>query len=215
MLIHLLRHGQFGPDHGQRLDGYYDPPLNDVGVEQAQALGTRLRRCGPIEALYTSDLRRTRQTADVIAPYLDATPHVEPRLREIYRGELEEKPWEVIREEYPDFYREWQNREIDVPYPRGESGREVWQRASAALDEITRDSITDTHGGSDGGSVAIVTHGGTIMILLSGYLGLDMARRRGFRIDTCSISTVEFDASGQASSQRFTVTRVNDTAHLE
>lgn len=207
MLIHLLRHGQFGPDDGRRLDGYYDPPLNDVGIEQAQALGARLRRYGPIEALYTSDLSRTRQTADVVARYLDATPHVEPRLREIYRGELEEKPWEVVREEYPDFYRRWVEREIDVPYPGGESGREVWQRASAALDEIVR-----THGG---GSVAIVTHGGTIMILLSGYLGLDLARRRGFRIDTCSISTVEFDPAGQASPQRFTVIRVNDTAHLE
>jgi broad specificity phosphatase PhoE len=211
MLIHLIRHGQFGPDDGHRLDGYYDPPLNGVGIEQVQALGARLHRCGPIEALYTSDLRRARQTADILARYLDATPHVEPRLREIYRGELEEKPWEVVREEYPDFYRRWVERETDMPYPGGESGREVWQRASTALDEITRDGIARTHGGS----VAIVTHGGTIMILLSGYLGLDMAHRRGFRIDTCSISTVEFDPSDRASPRRFTVTRVNDTAHLE
>lgn len=49
------------------------------------------------------------------------------------------------------------------------------------------------------------------MILLSGYLGLNLAKRRGFRIDECSISTVEFDES----SQRFTVLRVNDTARLE
>jgi broad specificity phosphatase PhoE len=201
MLIHLMRHGQFDADEGHRTDGYVDPQLSALGIEQAKALAGRLHRHHPIDALYTSDLRRTIQTATIVAQALGIEPRIEPRFREIYRGVLEEKSWEQIEREYPDFYREWIKREIDVPYPNGESGREVWLRAGTALDEITQ---------SHNGDIGIITHGGTIMILLSGCLGLDMAKRRGFRIDTCSLTTIEFDQFAH----RFTVVRVNDTSHL-
>lgn len=151
MRIHLLRHGQFGPDDGHRTDGYSDPDLNDVGTEQARALGARLRRYPSIDTLYTSDLRRTTQTAGIVAQALGVTPRVEPRFREIYRGELEDKTWEMVAEKYPEFYREWTRREIDVPYPNGESAMDVWKRASAAVDEIVK---------AHAGDVGIVTHGG-------------------------------------------------------
>lgn len=176
--------------------------MNDVGAAQARALGARLRRCPPVEALFTSDLRRAAQTADIVVESLGLETRVDTRLREIHRGELEGKGWEVVKEEYPEFYREWTLRQIDVPYPQGESGAEVWERASAAIGEIVK---------AHSEAVAIVTHGGTIMALLSGYLGLALFKRFGFRIDQCSISTVESDDEAS----EFKVTRVNDTAHLE
>jgi len=53
MMIHLLRHGQFGSDGRGGHPEYYDPGLNDLGKRQSEALGRRLREHYPIDVVYT------------------------------------------------------------------------------------------------------------------------------------------------------------------
>jgi broad specificity phosphatase PhoE len=202
MMIHLLRHGQFGSDGRGGHPEYYDPGLNDLGKRQSEALGRRLREHYPIDVVYTSDLRRAFQTAEIVAQIVGAEMKVDIRFREVYRGECEFQSLEDIKELYPAFYDEWMRRETDFRYPKGESGQDVWDRASEAMTEIVSRRFEN---------VAIVTHGGVIMALLCGYLGSDLANRFKFSIGLCSINSLIYDAV----SGRFTITRVGDTAHLE
>jgi probable phosphoglycerate mutase len=90
--ILLVRHGESQPVDPERpfelVDGHGDPPLDPVGVEQAERVGARLAG-EDIAAIYVTTLRRTVETAAPLAQRLGITPQVEPGLREVYLGEWE------------------------------------------------------------------------------------------------------------------------------
>jgi broad specificity phosphatase PhoE len=114
-------------------------------------------------------------------------------------GDLPVKGWEA----YPEYHTEWLKHEADLPYPNGEAGQDVKQRAWEVIDEI----LAGQHQ-----AVAVVTHGGTIMILLSACLGLGLEKRFRFSpMANCSISTLVYDET----SRNLRLERVNDIAHLE
>lgn len=90
--IVLVRHGQSASYVPGRpfdlVDGHGDPHLSDLGRHQARLLGERLAH-EPIDAIYTSSLTRTKQTAAPLAEKLGIVPEVEADLREVYLGEFE------------------------------------------------------------------------------------------------------------------------------
>jgi broad specificity phosphatase PhoE len=73
--ILLARHGETQWNLERRWQGWADPPLNDTGRAQAQALAQQLRDT-PFDAVYTSDLRRAHETAEIVA-----APHGVPVAR--------------------------------------------------------------------------------------------------------------------------------------
>jgi broad specificity phosphatase PhoE len=146
----LVRHGQTKWNLEGRYQGQSDTPLNENGRIQARLLAQKLRDFS-FEALYTSDLQRTRETAAIIGKALDVPVTLEPRLREINQGEWEGQLVEDIRERYAKL---WQQRTIDpagLRPPGGETVAEVAARVYAALDDIARQH--------PGVSVIIVSHG--------------------------------------------------------
>ena len=88
----LVRHGESAPAHPDRpfplLDGHGDPPLDPVGVQQAELLADRLQH-ETIDAIYVTTLQRTHETAAPLAGALGLTLVVEPDLREVFLGEWE------------------------------------------------------------------------------------------------------------------------------
>lgn len=91
MLIGFVRHGQTDWNAQGIIQGQTDIPLNDEGISQANALSKRLSLEEPIwDAVISSDLRRARETAEIIARRL-AIPLLaaDPRFRERYFGEIE------------------------------------------------------------------------------------------------------------------------------
>src|SRR5690349_13459691 len=88
----LVRHGQSAAyvdgTSFPLVDGHGDPPLSDLGREQAERVGDRLAGAG-IDAIYVTTLRRTAETAAPLVRHLGLTPAVEPGLREVYLGEWE------------------------------------------------------------------------------------------------------------------------------
>lgn len=90
--ILLVRHGESAPADPDRpfdlVDGHGDPPLHDAGVAQAQQVAERLRD-EEIGAVYTSNLQRTKQTAEPLCQLLDLRPIEIADLREVYLGEYE------------------------------------------------------------------------------------------------------------------------------
>ncbi|HUW11946.1 MAG TPA: histidine phosphatase family protein [Anaerolineae bacterium] len=160
-IVILVRHGQSTWNAAGRWQGQGDPPLSDVGREQARVVAQRLRG-EPIAALYASDLRRAAETAEIIGQTIGLRPQLDPRLRELDVGGWSGMTIEEIAERFPEQYRAWRNYE-DVRPGGGEMFREMRQRAAAALEQIA--------GAHPGRTVCLVTHGGIVYALRGHALG--------------------------------------------
>ncbi len=160
----LIRHGETDWNVEGRYQGQADPPLNGRGVAQAHRLAEALRGVG-LEVLYTSPLRRARQTAEVVAEALGLPLYEEPRLMEIHQGDWQGRLRAEIAARYPELFRRWLEEPWSVTPPGGESLAQVQARVYAALDEIIA-----RH---PGGCVGLVTHRIPIALIKVRYQGLD------------------------------------------
>jgi broad specificity phosphatase PhoE len=133
--IVLIRHGETDWNVEGRYQGQADPPLNAKGFQQAQKLANELTDSG-IRNIYTSPLKRTRQTAELIAQNLEIQPIDEPRFMEIHQGDWQTRLRSEIEGLYPDLFKTWETDPWKVSPPGGEGLPEVRRRVYAALDEI-------------------------------------------------------------------------------
>ena len=127
----LVRHGQTDWNLAGRYQGQSDVPLNENGRAEAHALAKQLQE-QPFIAIYTSDLKRAKETAEIIGVFLRLPVILEPRLREINQGEWEGQLVEVIQARYAAL---WERRTVDpagVRPPGGETVGEVARRVHAA-----------------------------------------------------------------------------------
>lgn len=200
MNIYLIRHGEKTEDD----KNHASLELTEKGFHQADLLGRRLTKYS-IARIYSSDMTRAIQTAQTINQYLGVHIITNAGLREIRMGACDTMGWPYLVERYPEFMEEFSRHDADIPYPPdGECGRDVWQRAGQVIRDITMTGLDN---------VAVVTHGGVIRILLSGFLGLGQERRFyiGEPLMNCSISIIKYDERRQC----FYVHSINDYAHLE
>lgn len=155
--VTLLRHG---PTAGNLrkcyVGGGSDESLCPEGVLAAAALP---RRDG-VQRVYTSDLRRTVQTAAICYPM--ARCREVPELREMAFGRFEGKNWAELGDD--PAYRRWVDGGCMDTCPGGESRAAFIGRVSAAFTHIVKEELAE---GTDG--LYFVVHGGTIMALLSQY----------------------------------------------
>lgn len=196
----LIRHGETDWNAQRRYQGQSDVPLNDAGHRQAAALAQRLEGVD-ISAIYSSDLRRARQTASEIASLHPLPVRDEPRLKEISFGRWEGLTYGEIQERWPEEMAAWFADPIQVTPPGGETLAQVAGRVKAALDDIVRTNA--------GGTVAIVAHGGTLRVLLCAAIEIDPRAQWRFGLSTASISEL------QVSDSHTVLVRLNDTHHLD
>ena len=100
----FVRHGETDWNAQHRWQGHSDTALNDVGREQARRLAERARA---VDALYSSDLARARETAEIIAERLGLEMRLDPRLRERGFGSWEGMTTEEIESSFPDEQARW------------------------------------------------------------------------------------------------------------
>jgi probable phosphoglycerate mutase len=145
--ILLVRHGQSEWNASGRWQGQADPPLSELGAEQAIAAA---KAVGIVDAIYASDLVRAQHTAELVAAQLGADVAVEPRLRERNAGEWEGRTRAEIEESWPGFLETGRR-------PAGyEPDDSVLGRVLGALDAIA--AMHD-------GDVLVVTHGGVVRVV--------------------------------------------------
>lgn len=198
MNIYLIRHGrQSSPLCNVNVE------LAEEGKRQAELLGRRLEDYR-IDALYSSDLIRAIETAEILNKHLNREHLIREDIREISFGFLEGKSNEEIDSEFGVFKQEQLLLKEDIPYPGGECGRQVFDRAMRTIEEILH---------SDKSNIAVVTHGGVIRALVSGLLGLDMSKKLllGISLENTSITHLVYDKNRT----RFYLQRFNDYSHLE
>jgi len=198
--ILLIRHGETAWNREQVFRGRSDIALADRGREQARLLAERLAE-EDLEAVYSSSLSRSRETAEPVAKAHGLRVRVDDRLTDMSYGQWEGRQHEEVKREHPDLYRTW----IEAPHtfrpPGGERLSEVVARAWPAMGEIGRRHRE--------GRVAVVTHRVVCKLLLCSAVGAGEAAFWRVRVDTASISIVE------TGDDLWVVTRVNDTHHLE
>jgi broad specificity phosphatase PhoE len=162
----LIRHGQTAWNREGRWQGQLDVPLNHHGLEQAAALAEALR-IQPLDAIYTSDLQRARQTAEVLAAPTGAPLFTDRRLREISLGRWQGMTLDEIRAggEGQALDR-FQANPAAAPAPGGETIGELSARLQAAVDDVLR--------AHPQGRVALVSHGLALAALRASLLGLSL-----------------------------------------
>jgi len=147
--ILLVRHGQSEWNALGRWQGQADPPLSDLGRQQAFSAS---RRLGTVDAIVSSDLQRAMETAQIISGQLGVGPvMVEPLLRERDAGEWSGLTREEIDEQYPGYLDE---RRRPPGYEEDES---LLGRTLEALGRVEKEFR--------GGEVLVVAHGGLVYAL--------------------------------------------------
>ena len=199
MNIFLIRHGR----QNSRLCNV-DVELSKEGREQAELAGERLRNY-EIEVVYSSQLLRAKETADIINQYLDKPRVIDERWQEADFGGMTGLSDEEMKQKYGDFLAKRATMTEDVPYPDGgENCQMVFHRAFTALKDLTKQPYEN---------VCVVTHGGVLRALLTGIVGADYAKWLTFgrQIENCSITHIMYDEKMET----FHIERLNDFAHFE
>ena len=157
--ILLARHGQTNDNLPPiRFQGFRDTPLNDKGREQAHELAERIAaEPEPIRSLWSSDLSRARETAEIVGAMIGLTPRFDARLREANRGEWEGHLFRDIERGDPERYAAWMHAGASFRFPGGESLQDQLDRVSAALTDVERAGELPA---------LIVCHGGSIRVIL-------------------------------------------------
>ncbi len=156
--IVLMRHGVTSWNQRGLLQGHSDVALSDEGRRQARLLALRMAREDRPAALYSSDLRRARETADIVAEAcgLDVIPT--RALREHHYGVFEGVSWEAYRDE---IVRASELRGIGPSEYRPEGGESRRDFARRIEDFLA--GILESH---RGGVIWIVCHGGVIRYIV-------------------------------------------------
>ncbi len=157
LTIALARHGETDDNREPvRVQGFRDTPLNDTGRAQAAQLADRVVEIG-FRSLWSSDLSRARETAEIVGRRIGLTPRLDARLREANRGRWEGRLFIDIEREDPAGYAAWRRAGDQFRFPGGESLLEQQQRVAAAVDEIRRAGESPA---------LVVCHGGSIRVML-------------------------------------------------
>ncbi|MCH5265456.1 MAG: histidine phosphatase family protein [Lachnospiraceae bacterium] len=197
--IFLIRHGR----QCSKLCNV-DVELDEAGRKQAALVGERLKTYG-LEKLYSSELIRARETAEIIGKKIGLSCEVLPDIQEIHFGGFTGKTDEAIREQYADFRRERSLHQADLPYPEGgECGADVVRRVMPQLHKLCQRPEM---------RIGVVTHGGVIRSTCAAVLQTEQRHKLKFAMDmeNTSLTHLIYDEDRGF----FILERFNDFAHLE
>ena len=188
MTIYLLRHGHIVSDPVKRFIGQQDLPLSARGVAQAHRWRKALSSVR-FDAVFASDLARSRETACIITGNKEAAVSVLPAFREISLGSLEGRSMEEVQRRQPDL---WHARGKDLVGFRptgGESFSDLSRRVLPAFDAIVRAYPENRH-------VLISAHAGVNRVILCHVLGMPMANLFRIAQDHGCMNTLAIRSDG-------------------
>ena len=196
----LIRHGATVLSAEDRFAGSTDVLLSDEGRAQARALGERLADA-ELAAVYASPMKRTVETAALLAAPHGLSLATDPGLREIDHGRWEQLTRREVEARFPEEYSNWEADPFTFAPLDGESGLSVMARALPILRQIV---VAHT-----GKTVAVVSHKATIRLVLCSLLGIDA---RGYR-DRLDQSPACLNALDFKDPVRARLVVYNDTSH--
>ena len=214
MLQYLVRHGESVSNLEGRVQGQEDIELSDLGRAQARqvAAWSRSLSASPpvaqslIGEVWSSPLRRARETAAEIAAVLGLPVMLEEGLCELHAGIFQGHLWADLEAEFPDEVAQWRSGDVHYRIPGGESRAQLAARGRAAIEMLA---------GRDTPGMIVVAHGGVLTAALGSMLGrehplLAAAAERPFTrlpaLANCSVTQLEWPGPRLVS--------FNETGHL-
>jgi alpha-ribazole phosphatase len=185
--IYLVRHGSVVGSETRRFIGHLDVPLSTRGELEAAALARRLATV-KLAAAYSSDLSRTRRTAEILTGPHRLEAVAVPALREFAMGRWEGLTAEEIRALDPAAFDAWMADVGRFQFPDGEGLGAVTARVWPALEAIVERHL--------GGTVLVVAHGGPNRIVLCQALGISLERILSLGQDYAALSIIERNREG-------------------
>lgn len=198
--ICVVRHGETDWNAARRMQGQIDIPLNAAGRAQAEATAAGLAgQC--FDAIYSSDLLRTWQTAQPIAAACRLEVRAMPGLRERHYGRMQGLTTTEAQQLLPHIHAAYAGRDPEHDLEGGESLKVFARRIAGVLDELTT-----THAGD---TVLVVAHGGVLDIIYRIATGRDLTLPRDFPIPNAGLNWIEHDGAA------WRLVAWGDLAHLD
>jgi alpha-ribazole phosphatase len=177
-VIFLMRHGHIDTGGERRYIGRTDYPLSPDGKKQAEAWH-RLFEDVPLSRVVCSGLRRTRETAEIVAPHREI--ETVPGLNEINMGQWENLSLEKVRAEYPREFGARGRNPGTFRLPGGESYADLQKRVLDVFLPFLQ---------STGGHILIVAHAGVNRVILCHLLGIPLDNLFRFAQDFACLNII-------------------------
>lgn len=199
MKLILVRHGHVDGIQPERFRGRSDMPLTPLGELQAAATASRIHAEWPIDAIFTSPLRRCVATGAAIAAATGATATTCRNFIDLDYGDWNGKTHADVRESSRDLYEAWHLTPHLVRFPGGDSLQDLAARAAEGVRELLREHAGQT--------VAVVAHDSVNRALLLQFANLSLADYWRFRQEPACVNEIDCGAATE-------IRRINETWHL-
>ncbi len=179
----LIRHGETRWNLQKKYQGHANPGLSATGKKHVRALAARIKDLG-IDGLYTSPLKRARQTAAILSAKTGFKPHPDARIKELNFGNWEGKTAAELIAQNDKNFRSWLEGQWKTP-KGGESLAELNRRVRAFLKDCVK-----KHKGK---KIAIVSHGGPLRMMILLALGLGAQAFFSFGLEPATFLILNLD----------------------
>lgn len=180
----LVRHAITEDNKGCKLSGHIDSILSEEGKKQIKDLNKFLQ-LEKIDKIYTTTSSRTKYTVEEIAQERNIEIIEKDTLKEISFGDFEGLDFNEIKDRYPDEFQKMIDEGYNYRYPNGESLVDSYNRVVKEIKDIVNNN--------DNKNILICSHGGTIRNILTYLISNSYNYHWNFRIDNCSVTTLEID----------------------
>ena len=197
--FYIIRHGETNWNILGKTQGHGNSNLTSKGKEQASTLAKSMNKY-PIDYIYTSDLGRAVETANIIADELKLEAIETPALREMGFGVWEGLLINEIKKDYDDIYKSWRNTPHLAEIPGGETLQIIQQRVD--------NFIKDLNEKYDNKHIVLVSHSVTVRVILLSCLASSLKNIYRIKQDNTALNIVEFRNYGPV------VIKMNDTSHF-
>lgn len=197
--IYIVRHGQTEWNILGKTQGHGNSDLTAKGIEQAELLANSMIKY-PIDYIYSSDLGRAYQTAEIIGNKLNVEVQKTEALREMNFGTWEGRLISDIMEENPTLYKQWRNEPHLARIPQGETLDMIKKRTDEFIKEINEKY--------DGKHIVLVTHSLCARIILLSFLDSNVKNIYKINQGNTALNIVELRDYGPV------VMKMNDTSHI-
>ena len=198
--FYIVRHGQTNWNILGKTQGHGNSDLTPKGENQALELSKAIKEY-PIDYIYSSDLGRALQTAEIIGSTIGVDIIQTPSLREMGFGDWEGLLIEEIKKDHAKTYETWRNQPHLVNIPNGETLHIIKDRVDAFIKELN-EKYDNKH-------ILLVSHSVTVRVMLLSFLNSGVENIYRIKQDNTALNIVEYRDYGPV------VIKMNDTSHMK
>ena len=198
--FYIVRHGQTNWNILGKTQGHGNSDLTPKGENQALELSKAIKEY-PIDYIYSSDLGRAVQTAEIIGSTIGVDVIQTPSIREMGFGDWEGLLIEEIKKDHAKTYETWRNQPHLVNIPNGETLHIIKDRVDAFIKELN-EKYDNKH-------ILLVSHSVTVRVMLLSFLNSGVENIYRIKQDNTALNIVEYRDYGPV------VIKMNDTSHMK